>query len=189
MLAEEIDTEKRTHFQPINELRHAFDHLMRIFAAKLEINKPEEVEEYTKTNFEKVIGHVYRSVYDSLDWISINLRVKIGTELEGFSTEAIQAVLPDYYSEIRPYVEEANEKISRLRASKDVVNINEGGDIQDYLEIVKTLRRYHKQILKAKPALIEYQKKHEKEKNTGLLKNLAIGILILFLGWILGKVI
>lgn len=45
---EEIDPEFKSFLQPINELRHAFDHLMRIFAFKLGIKRESDEKAMSK---------------------------------------------------------------------------------------------------------------------------------------------
>ncbi|ODS36389.1 hypothetical protein BEH94_12075 [Candidatus Altiarchaeales archaeon WOR_SM1_SCG] len=157
LYAEEIDHEFKAFIQPVNELRHAFDHLMRLAAVKLEI-RPEPGEGYVKNQLEKVLGHVFRGAFDTLDKLSITLREKITNELSPFSVYAIQAALPDYYSKIKPDIEEITEKIAEKRANKDVSLICYA-EIEEYSNLIERLKKYHKSIIKIKPSLIECEEK------------------------------
>lgn len=109
------------------------------------------------------------------------MRQKVVAEVEEFSTGTLQAVMPEYYLEIRPFIEEAHQKIAKLRTEKDVADINYE-DIREYHEIVQKLGQHYKQILIKKPALIEYKNKHGKEQwiNRGVGVVMALFALLLF---------
>ncbi len=191
LFAEEIDPQKRTHFQPINELRHAFDHEMRIFAVKFNIYEPKKVSKakYIKKNLDKAVGHVYRSCYDTLDWISINMRLKITEEVKGFSNESIKTTIPTYYSEIRPFCEYVDEEIAKLRSDKDVAECRENPGIDHYVTLIKQLRTHHNTIIKAKPSMIEHKQKEDEQKWKDVLKALAIGtFLAIFSAIVISKI-
>lgn len=66
---EEVNPEQKSDIQPINELRNAFDHLMRCFSKWLGIDKNQEHKSsaYISTHLSKSFGHVYRAGYDTVD--------------------------------------------------------------------------------------------------------------------------
>jgi len=180
LYAEEIDPDFESFIQPANELRHALDHLMRLFAVKLKIREEPE-RGYVEKQLEKTIGHVFRGAFDTLDKISITLREKIINEISPFSVDAINASLPEYYSKIRPDIEEINRKIAKIRANKDVVSICYD-DIEEYSNLIERLKEYHRLILKQKPGLIEYEGKQKSDKN----KDKIFQILLILFGCLLG---
>ena len=104
LFGEEISPNNVTLPQILKELRDAFDHCMRVVAAKTNINVVKD-EEYVGKNLDKVFGHTFRCAYDVLDWVSIILRSKIQNELKKHSASAIAASLPTYYTTIKPRLE------------------------------------------------------------------------------------
>jgi len=93
--ADEVHPEKKTFIPPINEIRNAFDHLMRVFAVKFEL-KTTDKEDYITDNLDMALSHVYRAAFDLLDYISIYLREKILDEINEISPEALTIVFPEY---------------------------------------------------------------------------------------------
>jgi hypothetical protein len=104
ILGEQIDIESRTLIQPINELRNCLDHLMRVILAKFGMREGTDVD-YIKTNLNKAFGHVYRAAYDALDWVTLTFKERIYIELHNYSLETINAVMPEYYSDLKPRIE------------------------------------------------------------------------------------
>ncbi|MFZ2410874.1 MAG: hypothetical protein WAW23_04825, partial [Candidatus Methanoperedens sp.] len=119
IFCEENQEEFKSNFYIVKELRDAFDHLMRVFAVKLGV-KTNNGEEYIEASLEKVMGHVFRAGYDTLDFASIILRDKINKEISEFSSPTIEAAIPKYYSEIRPSIEAITTDIIALRNNKDI---------------------------------------------------------------------
>lgn len=186
LYSEEVDEEKRSYLQPINEFRNAFDHLMRVFAFKFGLKEADE--KYAVINLDKAFGHVYRAGYDLLDFISIALRKKIQNELESISSEALSTIFPEYYREIKPYIEDKSSEIAKLRAGKDVGDANVK-DFEKYIEIVENFKSYFDKILKIKPSLIEYDQKTEKEKKKERVWQILIGVIIAIMGAIVGVIL
>ncbi len=180
IFCEENQEEFKSNLHVVKELRDAFDHLMRVFAVKLGV-KTNNGEEYIETSLEKVMGHVFRAGYDTLDFASIILRDKINKEVSEFSSSAIEAAIPNYYSEIRPSIEAITTDIITLRNNKDIAKPSPEMFDQYFKKIVR-LQEIFKVILKAKPSMIEHSNKTRKEK----LKDTAIQIII---GVIIGAVL
>lgn len=161
IFCEENQEEFKTNLHIVKELRDAFDHLMRVFAVKLEL-KEGRGDGYIQTSLDKVLGHVFRAGYDTLDFATIILRDKINKEVSDFSPSAIQASIPNYYSEIRPSVESITTDIIKLRNNKDIAQPSPEL-FNEYFKNVIKLQEMFKQIVIAKPSLIEYANKSGKE--------------------------
>ncbi|HEC99442.1 MAG TPA: hypothetical protein ENN18_03565 [Proteobacteria bacterium] len=181
---EETNPEQKADLQVINELRNAFDHLMRAFAAKFDVNKHED-SGYVAGQIDKAFGHVYRAGYDTLDWIGLNCKLYISEELTGFSNETINTVIPQYYRTIKPELEEFNETFADLRQKKDIGNPNLENMLA-YISAVKTIREHQKNIIRLKPSLIEHEtKKRHAEKKT-LTIGFVIGLVCVIVAFLLG---
>lgn len=185
---EEINPEQKSDIQPINELRNAFDHLMRVVAVWLNIKEKTEPNDYIITHLDKSFGHVYRAGYDTVDFLTLTLKELIYSELSGYSVRTIQEVIPNYYSEIRPSIYELNDEVTKYRSEKDVAN-TDARHLIEYIRDVKKIVEYHKGITKKIPTLDELERKHRAETtNTEIkdwLKRIAIGLFILFCGYMI----
>ena len=180
IFCEENHDEFKSNLHVVKELRDSFDHLMRIFAIKFELKEIEDVErrdEYIELNMAKIYGHVYRAGYDSLDYASLILRDKINKEMSSFSPSAIQAAIPDYYSNMRPSVEKITSEIVNFRLDKDVAD-SSPEQFTQYVENVEQLNKIFDDIVKAKPSLIEYSKKQGNEKRNDIIFGIIAGIII-----------
>ena len=176
IFCEENHEEFKSNLHVVKELRDAFDHLMRVFAVKLDIKK-EKDENYIQINLDKVFGHVYRAGYDTLDYATLILRDKINKEVINFSSSAIQSAIPTYYSEVRPTVESITSDIIKLRINKDVATPSpEVFDI--YFQNAIKLQEILVMIRKAKPAIVEYETKSRNEKIKDTVLKIIVGIII-----------
>ncbi|MEA1924870.1 MAG: hypothetical protein U9M95_03280 [Candidatus Altiarchaeota archaeon] len=174
--AEEISGVSDT--QVINELRHAFDHFMRITSVKLEIVPDDDLgEDYIKDNFKKTYGHVYRSGYDALDWVTLIIRDDMIDIMKQFPLETINEVCPEYYREIKADVEQISNEIASIRAKKDV-GIDHFDNFLEYVELMKRLENHNITLTSKVNAMTEYTDKLKKEKRKEQMINIAIGIVI-----------
>ena len=187
--AEEVGGES---FSPATEeFRHAFDHLMRVFAFKLGFKQADA--KYAIENLMPAYRHLYRAAYNLLDYLSIYFRDKVQDEMKSFSGETLQEIFPEYYKEIKPYfVVEAPTEISKLRIEKDIGKRNEN-DLNKYTEIVERFKSYYGEIIKIKPSLIEYedekrkkQAKDEDEKRKNRLLQIIIPSITAIIGAVIG---
>jgi hypothetical protein len=172
-------------FSPAKEeLRHAFDHLMRVFAFKLGFKSADA--KYAIENLNLAYNHLYRSAFNLLDYLSIYFRDKFRDELKGFSGKTLEWIFPKYYKEIKPYFEvEAPAEISKLRSEKVIGKRNYKNDLNKYTEIVERFKSYHEEILQIKPRLVEYE--NETRHGRSKLWQIIIGILSTIIGTILLK--
>ena len=187
LYADEIHPEKKTFIPPINEIRNAFDHLMRVFAVKFELKTASE-EDYINNNLDRVFGHVYRAAFDLLDYISICLRDKFLDEIDGISTEALNAVFPEYYQKIRPDIEKASTEMSDFRSRK-YISCPKIDDVIKYAEIIERLKSHLNKILEIKPSLIEYEERKKKEVKKSKFFEILIYIAIAIVSGVMGAVL
>ncbi len=184
IFCEENQEELKANLHVVKELRDAFDHLMRVFAVKLEV-RTTDGEAYIETSLEKVMGHVFRAGYDTLDFASIILRDKINKEISGYSSSSIQAAIPNYYSEIRPSIEGITVDIVKIRNNKDIAKPSPEM-FDQYFNNIKRLEAIYRVILKAKPSMIEYSEKAGKDKRidigTELVVGIVVGAILVFVG-------
>ncbi|RCV62746.1 hypothetical protein C5S53_17735 [Methanophagales archaeon] len=133
-------------FSPATEeLRHAFDHLMWVFAFKLGFKQADA--KYAIENLIPAYRHLYRAAYNLLDYLSIYFRDKVQDEMKSFSGETLQEIFSKYYKEIKPYfVVKAPTEISKLRSEKDIGKRNEN-DLNKYIEIVERFKSYYGDLL------------------------------------------
>lgn len=190
--AEEVGGES---FSPATEeFRHAFDHLMRVFAFKLGIKQADT--KYAIENLMPAYRHLYRAAYNLLDYLSIYFRDKVQDGMKSFSGETLQEIFPEYYKEIKPYfVVEAPTEISKLRIEKDIGKRNKN-DLNKYTEIVERFKSYYGEIIKIKPGLIEYEDekrkkpaKDEDEKRKNRLLQIIIPSITAIIGAVIGWIL
>lgn len=187
IFCEENQEEFKSNLHIVKELRDAFDHLMRVFAVKLGVTEGKE-DGYVQTSLDKVLGHVFRAGYDTLDFSTIILRDKINQELSGFSSSTIQAAIPNYYSELRPSIEEITNEIIHQRNDKDIAKPSPELFDQYFKNVVK-LNQISKDILKAKPSMIELANKRRSEERKDWIKQIIIGSIIGIVGIIIGVIL
>ena len=181
LYAEEIGDES---FLPATEeFRHAFDHLMRVFAFKLGLKSGDE--DYVIKNFNPGYSHLYRAAYNLLDFLSIIFRDKVYGELKGFSGKTLVEIFPKYYHEIKPFIEiDLPEEVSKLRSEKDIGK-NSQNDLDKYTEIVGRFKSYYNEILRIKPSLIEYENK----KRKAIMLRITILIIVTVIGALIAGVL
>lgn len=144
LLAEEMSTGGEMFLQPLKEHRDAYDHIIRVYAAKNGINKPEQREQYMKSNMSKAIGHEYRAFFDTADWLSLICRDKINRMLEGKRAEDIERRYSGY-KELRVFLLDLPGQIAEQRERKDV-----GSDLLEevdrYVDILDRLIQYCREL-------------------------------------------
>ena len=155
LLAEETSEEFKDFLQPTFEINRAFDHLMRIDAVGLGLIDNDHPDEYIRGNLEKAIGHLYRAFFDIVDWLSLELRNEVIEEFGDFSHECIADVMPEYYSEVRPKVDELSEKIATIRSKKDVTDSGTIAVMEEYAELVQKFAEKVKVLKKKKIIIIK----------------------------------
>lgn len=172
-----------TFMPPINEIKDAYDHLMRVTAVKFGFNDREDGE-YVKRNLDKIFSHLYRATFELFDYIRIIQKDTIDKKLSDVSNEALVNVFPDYYKIIRPRLEELIIKIPVYKRDKDI------GDpdltvVKQYHEAIQEIRGYIQKIESIKAALIEYDLKKRDEQVKSDLITLAYLVIAAIVGGVI----
>lgn len=186
---EESDPELKTNLQPLNEFRAALDHLMRIVAIE---NIPDYQNEDSDKQVEKLWSHLRRVFYDICDMLSINYRNKIIDMLEIYTSDEIMKVIPEYYSQIRPDIENMSKRISELRSDKNFDKQKEIENCEDYQKIIFKLKEYYETISDKNTSLVEIHKEKialdKKNKKSDVLRQIVIPIAGIVIGAVLAIV-
>ena len=174
--AEETTAQFQDFLQPVFEINRGFDHLNRVKAVDLGITVVDKSEEYVVDNLNKAIGHFYRAFFDIVDWLSMNLRESVTEEFKDFSHTCIGKVMPEYYREIRPEIEEVSKEIARIRAKKDVGNPGTIALMEEYSDILEKLRAKIVKIVKKKPGLTDCEERLRKEQRNSRMWQILIAL-------------
>ena len=177
-----------TFMPPINEIKDAFDHFMRITSVKFGMNQGDD--EYVHTNLDKVFSHIYRATFELFDYIRIYQKDSVDKKLTGISNESLIHVFPDYYQKIKPAMEELISKIPTYKKDKDI------GDpdiqiVQLYYQSIQEMRENIRIIDKMLPILIEYDEKKKSEKTKDRIIEIVILLVVALIsagaGYLLSK--
>lgn len=132
---------------------------------------------------------MYRAFFDTADWISIQLRNLIITELENYDSDCIKKTVPNYYSEIRPDIVQINEDIAKARNNKDVTS--KTGTIEQvkkYRKLIDKLSKYYKKVTRAKDSLEEINNEQKRKSKAKITIQIVIGLLIAAVSTFLGAI-
>ena len=174
---EDNGVQLKSFLQPNNELKNAWEHVVRAKANELGISGAPN-EEYIKKNLDKVLGHEYRAFFDICDWLSMNLRARIIESLNPYDNETINAIVPAYYTEVRPKLDEICNGIATLRSTKDIALTDDiQRHVNEYNEIIKKLIADVSKISTCIPALEEYKKKNKVVESKGYQKEISLLII------------
>jgi len=180
---EETDPELKTNLQPMNELRAALDHLIRIVA----IEKLGSLEHSANSQYDKLMSHIRRAFFDVCDMLTINYRNKIVSLLEPYDPSVIMSAVDRYYSEIRPFIEGLDLRIVDYRTRKGKEDI-EDSIVVAYEQDTLKLKEYYLDVLKCLEALNDLQAEKKSEKTANDVKSWA-GYIIGIAGIIVGVLI
>lgn len=163
---EELDPELKTNIQPLNEFRAALDHIMKMMVDLYENNNEIAFEE----QYNKLCSHLNRSFFDICDILSIHYRNNIIKILKRYSTQAIEQVLPDYYSDWDSKINEISLNIANYRNQKGNSSEDEMILFEKYDNDIKFLNKIYKEIIRKQPTLAKYS---HRTRASSLLKGLA----------------
>jgi len=147
--AEGFGLELKTYLQPRLELYQAFDHVISEYFYKQLSNEAGSLDGAMK--------HMYTAFFDVADWTIIEIRRLVVMDLKHYSPDVIQTAIPDYYSEIRPDLDELTEKITEIRRKKTFEKLE---SVDEYTQLLDKAYEYIKKIQKAQGSLIELKKKN-----------------------------
>lgn len=149
-----------TFMPPINEIKDAFDHFMRITSVKFGMNVGDDA--YVMTNLNKIFSHIYRATFELFDYIRIYQKDSIDKKLSGVSNEALVHVFPEYYREIKPEMESLLTIIPSYKKDKDIGD-PDIGVVKAYHKSILQMRENIRKIDARLPALFEYEEKRKAE--------------------------
>jgi hypothetical protein len=182
-----------TFMPPINEIKDAFDHFMRITSVKFGMHEGDD--EYARNNLEKVFSHLYRATFELFDYIRIYQKESIDKKLNGISNDALIHVFPEYYQKIKPAMEELITKIPGYKKDKDIGD-PDIGVVKLYYHSIQEMREYIRKIDSMLPVLIEYDAKRnaeqaasEQKARNEKQKDWIVQLLIAIAGIIIGVII
>ena len=121
--------------------------------------------------------HMYTAFFDIADWTSMQIRSHVFTELKRFSPDVIKTAIPEYYSKIRPALDELAEKITEIRVVKTFEKLEQ---VDEYDLLLFKAYEYIKEIRRSQGTLIELKKKNRIKTMLGpIIGILAIIVSIL----------
>ena len=166
MLKIEEFTLDKTYIQPRLELYQAFDHVISEYFLEQLDNK--------EGSLDGAMKHMYTAFFDIADWTSIQIRSHVFMELKRFSPDVIKTAIPEYYSKIRPALDELAEKITEIRAVKTFEKLEQ---VDEYDLLLNKAYEYIKEIRRSQGTLIELRKKYRIKTMLGPI----IGILAIII--------
>lgn len=116
IIAESMDTLNKAYIQPLHEFRYCLDHFMR----SIDNEQEKKSEEIVKKSIVSAIGHLQRTYSDSVEWMLVNVKEEYINVLNQYTNEQIQAVFPEYYTIIRPELEEIGNIVDKYKNGKSV---------------------------------------------------------------------
>ncbi|MHA1618935.1 MAG: hypothetical protein ACTSVZ_06595 [Promethearchaeota archaeon] len=137
--------------------------------------------------FRQSLGHLYRAGYDVLDWLAITFRELISKALRFYSNKTIEKVFPNYYSKIKPKIEDISYKIAEIRENKDVDNDDHFGEnaftnFMEYYKLVSDVEQLYKNTIRNKiGALKEHRTKSVFYSVGKIIVGFVLGVLTGFL--------
>lgn len=179
--AEELADE--SFIPAINEIKDAFDHLMRVFSVKFGLRERNSV--YINDNLDATFRHLYRATFDLLDFIRLLQKERIYEMVKDFSRETLVEVFPEYYNKIVPEIENAMQKIPRYKSEKDIGNPNLES-VKGYVEIIEGTKLHFAKVSEMMPSLVDYENRKKKEERNKTINQYAIKLILAIVSALLG---
>ena len=189
LLAENINEKQEVILSSINEMRNAFDHLMRCYDNE-DIN-------LCKKQIEKSKGHLFRAGYDAYELIAIETIKNIKLNFKNYTPDIILQVFPNYYNEIVFLIDNFEKNLANIRGNKKIGYdfYDEDGEINskkieeafnNYENIVTKLLDLKDDITKKIPALEKAKKEIKQTKTKDII---VASIVSAIIGAIISKFI
>lgn len=118
---------------PINELRNAFDHVMRSVSSR--------TEEQTEYEFSCARKHLYRAAYDACEVIILNRMEYIESMKRIVTYDVLDKICNNYTTEVLPFLSKAKNEIVEIRQ-----DTNTEERIDKYEELITTIIDYSEQV-------------------------------------------
>ncbi|MDD4604434.1 MAG: hypothetical protein PHF97_11595 [Bacteroidales bacterium] len=156
LLEESYDSSDRISLGAMNEMRNAFDHVMRAVTQN----------ENSEKEFLDARDHILRAGYDTYEGLSMSASNDILDSLLGFDKKVISTIFPAYYNEIKPMMIDLKAELSEIRRTRGNNSkvIYEDSTLNKYIEKAKTLIGFAKRIQAYIPEMAQYQMQRDQEK-------------------------
>lgn len=144
LLVEYYNGKKGIVVSSVNELRSAFDHVMRAMTKEDFVEIEDEIDNAKK--------HLFRAAYDACEVIILDRLDYIERLKNNVSYKVLSKVYPNYATEILPYVAQLKKEVVDVRQIDDLRNrvVQYEEKITKLIEYSETLEKQIPQIVKAK---------------------------------------
>ena len=168
LLAENLNSKQEVILSSLNEMRNAFDHLMRCY------NEDND----TKYQIDKAKAHLYRAGYDAYELLAMDCSENIKNTLNNYELDIISKVFPEYFAKYLPKIHEIDKKLGQNRANRDITTTtNEKNFFDDYAKLVNEALDIRDEVISKVNVLADIKTKHNKEATRRDIKNIVIGII------------
>ena len=175
--AESLDTFNKGYIQPLHEQRYSFDHFLRAVNYEKNSNGKTDDDKNVIKAIDSVIGHLQRAYSDSIEWILVSVKDEYDKILAQYTNDQIKDAFSEYYSEIRPSMEDITEIVNEYKINKsieevvdsDIISAEELQKLKKTtdqflsIDVVNKLESYLKILHKKEASLIETKKRDKKE--------------------------
>lgn len=197
LIAEEID---KVYFQVYNELRYSLDHFVRAILYSTESDVASKSKETsTRKAIEAATNHLQRAYSDVFEWYYLNVRNICSNILAPYTQQQIAVVIPDYFSQIRPTLDEIGDVLSTYKEGKASEHNNIAQDkdntiLSDYISVLKDI---YKRIRNSEGTLIDLAQRQAEEQTRenkitqrkAVFKDILIPIITAVAGGVLTAII
>jgi myo-inositol-1-phosphate synthase len=143
---EKYNPQKNTYIGPHNEVRNAFDHVMKMVNA----NDVKAVEE----QYNGVRSHLLRAGCDAYELICTHCIMNISNILKSYDSSDISKGFPDYYQKgIRANIMEILEKLTNYKMREEPEISTVAQQFSDYYKSATELLNYSNDAEKHIPAM------------------------------------
>lgn len=198
IIAESLDIVNGVFIQPLHEQRYCLDHFIRAIV----YDKDGLSEEKVKKAISAAISHLHRGYSDSVEWVHVSVLDEYTSFLQSFTTEQIARGFPEYYSTIRPELDNVTNLINGYKINKSIEEVSEVITKDDAEKLSETANQYisgdliHKLELyiellhKRQGALIDIKERDRKEeKRITIRDKVLFPIITGVLGTVIGALI
>lgn len=148
LLVEYYNGKKGIVVSSVNELRSAFDHVMRAMTKAEKKGVLDEIESARK--------HLYRAAYDACEVIVLDRLEYIESLKNKVSFKALAAVYPQYVTEVLPFAAQLKKEIVEVRQVDDLVV-----RVKEYEDKITKLIEYSEMLEQHMPAADKIKDKEE----------------------------
>lgn len=166
IMTEEFDNENKLYIAPLNQLRCALDHVF---------NGLKDVNDINRSSYElkEAKEHIQRAGYDAFQSLVTQFGIHIVEVMNKYDNETISAVFLQYYQEIKPALTECQGEVAALRSN---VSVDANQSFEEYLAIIKKMKKLRDKVDVMIPSLEEYQKKQKDRARKRIILEVVCGI-------------